>query len=85
MAPDGVTPMDERLTLNRGEELLRPVFASVTRHDFTSTIVLTDLDPVTAYVRSLSLADPDALVPAVLKAIQVPFRITTHSGCLVCV
>jgi hypothetical protein len=79
-----LTPMDERVTLDRGEELVRPVFGSVTRYDFVGTIVLPDLEPVVAYVRSLSLADPDVLVPAVMEAIRVPFHITTHSGCLVC-
>jgi SAM-dependent methyltransferase len=80
-----ITPMDERLTLDRGEELVGPVFGSVTRHDFTGTIVLTDLDPVLAYVNSMTLvADPAPLIEAVTQAFRAPFRITTHSGCLVC-
>jgi SAM-dependent methyltransferase len=87
VAPDGgplVTPLDERLTLDRGEELLRPMFGSVTRHDFTGTIVLTDVDPVIAYVKSIADADHGPLVSALTEAFRAPFRITTHSGCLVC-
>jgi ubiquinone/menaquinone biosynthesis C-methylase UbiE len=81
-----VTPLDERLTLDRGEELVGQMFGSVTRHDFISTIVLTDLGPLVAYVNSMTLlADPAPTIEAVTQAFQVPFRITTHSGCLVCV
>jgi ubiquinone/menaquinone biosynthesis C-methylase UbiE len=81
-----ITPLDERFTLDRGEELVRPMFGSVTRHDFTGTIVLTDLDPLVAYVNSMTLvADQAPRIEAVIQALQVPFRITTHSGCLVCV
>ena len=80
-----ITPLDERFTLDRGEELVRPMFGSVTRHDFTGTIVLTDLDPLVAYVNSMTLvADQAPRIEAVIQALQVPFRITTHSGCLVC-
>jgi SAM-dependent methyltransferase len=77
-------PMDERLTLDRGEDLLSPVFSSVTRHDFTGTIVLTDPEPLVAYVRSMQVAGTEPLVAAVTEAFHAPFRITTHSGCLVC-
>ena len=83
MAQTAYAAVNERLTLDRGEELLRPVFGSVTRHDFTSTIVLTEVEPVIAYVRSHASPDIEALVEAVTDAIELPFRIGTHSGCLV--
>jgi SAM-dependent methyltransferase len=79
-----VTPVDEPLTLDRGEMLLRPAFGSVARHDFTGTIELTEFGPLAGYLRSLSGTDPEALVEAVTNAIDLPFYITTHSGCLVC-
>jgi SAM-dependent methyltransferase len=82
--PAGRTQLDERLTLDRGEDLLSRVFSSVTRHDFAGTIVLTDPEPLVAYVRSMSVTGTERLVAAVTKAFRAPLRITTHSGCLVC-
>ena len=72
--------MNEALTLDRGEELLRPVFGSVARHDFTSTIVLTDLDPVIAYACGHATPDIEMLVAAMTDTIELPFRISTHRG-----
>jgi hypothetical protein len=45
--------------------------------------VLTEVEPVIAYVRSHATPDIEALVEAVTDAIELPFRISTHSGCLV--
>jgi SAM-dependent methyltransferase len=86
-------PYGERLRLDEGEALLRTVFGSVTRHDFTAELRIPGPEPVAAYVRSMSSvqvsADPEDLVAAVLARFPNDpgrlFRITTHSGCLVCV
>ena len=86
-------PYGERLRLDEGEALLRTVFSSVTRHDFTAELRIPDPEPVAAYVRSMSSvqasADPEHLVAAVLSRLPNGpgrlFRITTHAGCLVCV
>jgi SAM-dependent methyltransferase len=86
-------PYGERLRLDEGEALLRTVFSSVTRHDFTAELRIADPEPVAAYVRSMSSvqasADPEHLVAAVLSRLPNDpgrlFRITTHAGCLVCV
>jgi SAM-dependent methyltransferase len=85
-------PYGERLRLDEGEALLRTVFSSVTRHDFTAELRIPGPEPVAAYVRSMSSvqasADPENLVAAVLSRLPNDpgclFRITTHAGCLVC-
>jgi len=82
----------DRLRLDAGEALLRTVFPSVTRHDFTGELLIPDPAPVVDYVRSMSVflsaADPEQLVAAVLARFPNEpgrlFRVTTHSGCLVC-
>ena len=82
----------ERIRLDDGEVLAGAGFSSVTRHDFRGELVLTDPGVVTAYVRSLPIADPaggqDRLAGAVAAAIPFgadgSFRVTTHAGVLVC-
>ena len=84
--------MYERISLDQGEVLLRSEFASVTRHDFVSKLLLPGPEPVAAYVRSMlettRRADPEPLIAAVtsrLPPVNGPiFQVTTHSGCLVC-
>jgi SAM-dependent methyltransferase len=82
----------ERLTLDQGETLLRPVFASVTRHDFVSRLLLPGPEPVADYMRSMSgtkrVATPESVIAAVTSRFPdgpgAAFEVTTHSGCLVC-
>lgn len=85
-------PMGDRLRLDAGEALLRTMFTSVTRHDFIAELRIPGPEPVADYVRSMSIAqelpDPRQLVEAVLARLpREPdglFRVTTHTGCLVC-
>ena len=87
-----VPMVGEQFGLDRGEILLRGLFASVTRHEFRGQLVLPGPEPVAAYVRSMSLAirlgDPEVLVRAVTSRLPsgpgATFVDTTHSGCLVC-
>jgi SAM-dependent methyltransferase len=87
-----LTPYGERIRLDDGEALLRPVFPIVARHDFIGELRIPGQEPVAAYVRSMSrtqaAADPGRLVAAVLSRLPNDpgnlFRITTHAGCLVC-
>jgi SAM-dependent methyltransferase len=75
-----------------GEALLRAEFASVTRHDFAGQLRVPSPEPVAAYVRSMReaarLPDSRPLAEAVTGRLRAApdgfFRITTHSGCLVC-
>jgi len=83
---DPVPMVSDRFDLDRGEILLRRVFTSVTRHDFPTTLMLPDAEPVAAYVRSMSVAsefaDPDQLVRAVTSRLPAgsgaPFLDTSH-------
>jgi len=85
-------PPGERLRLDGGQELLASQFTSITRHDFTSELLIPGPQPVEDYVRSMTitqnLPSPQALATAVGRLVpttdQGPFRIRTHSGCLVC-
>lgn len=83
----------ERLRLDDGEALLRTVFSSVTRHDFIAELHIPEPAPVAAYVRSMSAAlghaEPERVVAEVVSAAfpagaGMPWRVTTHAGCLVC-
>jgi len=85
--------VDELVDLDQGENLLRSVFTSVTRHDFVSKLLLPGPEPVVEYVRSMSeamyVAAPELLIPAVTDRLPgrsegAVFEVTTHSGCLVC-
>ena len=84
----------ERLRLGQGEELLAREFGSVTRHDFESELVLSNLAPLEAYIRSSinTASVPEErredYVRRVLRHLSPGprglVRIKTHSGCLVC-
>lgn len=88
----GSPPPGERLRLDGGEALLRTVFPSVTRHDFTGELRIPGPEPIVGYIRSMArtqeLADPGQLVAQVLSMLPNDpgrlFRVTTHSGCLIC-
>jgi SAM-dependent methyltransferase len=89
---DEVAGRPETITLDVGAELLARCFDSVARHDFTAELVVPDPGPVAAYLLSSRAAQhgPDAqrLVAGVLGGLPTDqagnFRITTHSGCLIC-
>jgi len=79
------------MTLDVGAELLTGVFTSVRRHDFIGELRLPEVEPVASYVasmRSHTAGDPAAFVAAVTG--RVPFgpdgvfRVSTHSGLLIC-
>ena len=87
------TPLrPERISLDQGEALLRAEFASVTRYDFAGQLRVPSPEPIAAYVRSMReasrLPDSGPLAEAVNGRLRAApdglFRITTHSGCLVC-
>jgi len=88
----GHAAVRERVTLDAGEHLAMAFFAQVTRHDFVAELRVPTVEPLAGYVRSMSgtghFADPARLVAAVLSALpRTPdggYRITTHSGCLIC-
>jgi len=91
-AVPGREPPWERLRLDDGEMLLASQFVSVTRHDFTSELLVPGPEPIEDYVRSMIItqdqADPRAFAAAVGRLVPEghgePFRIRTHTGCLVC-
>jgi ubiquinone/menaquinone biosynthesis C-methylase UbiE len=74
---------------------LRTLFASVERHDFPSELVITEVDPVLAYLRSTAAfvaKDPrlDPVLDEVSARIRErierdgAFRVRTGAGCFVC-
>src|SRR5258706_14710373 len=82
----------ERIRLDAGAELLAGVFDSVIRHNVTGELRLPDQRPVADYVRSMSITqstpEGEQLVQAVTGRLNFDadgiFRVTTHSGWLVC-
>ena len=80
------------MTLDTGAELLSQVFGSVRRHDFPGRLLLPSAAPVAAYVGSMratqAMPDPAAFTAAVADRVAFgpdgTFRITTHSGVLIC-
>jgi SAM-dependent methyltransferase len=90
LEPSSLLP--ERISLDQGDALLRSAFTSVTRHDFMGQLLVPSPEPVAVYVRSMRetarLPDSGPLVAAVTSMVRATpgavFRITTHSGCLVC-
>jgi len=81
----------ERLRLDDGQGLLASEFTSVTRHDFTGTLLIPGPGPVEDYVRSMvvtgEVPDPGAFAAAVGRLVPTasgPFRIRTHTGCFIC-
>jgi hypothetical protein len=74
-----------------GPKMLASVFSRVERHDFIDELVVTDPEPVVAYLRStISLgADPATLAQAERQvreeiARHGSFRITAAPGALIC-
>jgi SAM-dependent methyltransferase len=80
------------MTLDTGTELLSRVFGSVQRHDFPAELVFRSAGPVAAYLASMrftqSLPDPAAFTAAAAELIPFgrdgAFRVTSHSGVLIC-
>ena len=87
-----VTGWPGQIKLDDGADLLAGCFGSVARHDFTAELVVPDPGPVAAYLLSTrygrQVPDAQRLVSEVLSGLPTDgdgnFRITTHSGCLVC-
>jgi SAM-dependent methyltransferase len=85
----GPPSRDDRLRLDNAQELLASEFGSVTRHDFTSELLIPGPGPVEDYVRSMSitqsLPNPGLFAEAVTSLIPgSTFRVRTHAGCLIC-
>ncbi len=80
------------MTLDPGQRLLSGVFETVERHDFTGQLVLPGPEPVCRYLASMpatqAMPDPAAFTAA--AGARMPFgpdgtfRVTTHSGLLIC-
>lgn len=84
-------PLGDQLRLDDGQELLGTEFTSVIRHDFTSELRIPGPAPIEHYVRSMISThdqhDPGALAAAVASALPTggdPFRVRSHTGCLIC-
>jgi ubiquinone/menaquinone biosynthesis C-methylase UbiE len=94
--PDGVTSDEYRtylaMTLDKGADLLASVFGTVQVHHFAAELLLPDAEPVAAYVASMrttqEMPDPARFVESVIRRIPFGpgglFRVTTHSGLLIC-
>jgi SAM-dependent methyltransferase len=84
----------ERVRLGQGEELLAREFGSVTRNDFESELVLSDLAPLETYIKSsintatVPEEGREDYVRRVLRHLSPGprdvVRIKTHPGSLVC-
>ncbi len=81
----------EPLCLDAGAEVLASEFQVVTRHDFTGELLIPTPQPVEDYIRSMlfiqKVPESEDLIAAVGRLIfrgGEPFRVRTHSGCLVC-
>jgi SAM-dependent methyltransferase len=80
------------MTLDPGQQLLSGVFEAVERHDFFGQLVLPGPEPVSRYIASMratqAMPDPAALTTAAVARIPFgpdgTFRVTTHSGLLIC-
>jgi ubiquinone/menaquinone biosynthesis C-methylase UbiE len=84
-----------RFSSESGEAELRRHFATVVRHDVESTLVVTEVDAVVAYVESMgSIAQASAAGSPILREVEArtravieregAFRIRTEVGCFVC-
>jgi SAM-dependent methyltransferase len=94
--PDGVASEEYRIylamTLDKGADLLASVFSTVHVHHFAAELLLPDSEPVAAYVASMrttqEMPDPAGFVESVIGHIPFGpdglFRVTTHSGLLIC-
>lgn len=80
------------MTLDAGHRLLSGVFETVDRHDFVGQLVLRRPEPVSRYLASTratqAMPDPAAFTAAAVGRIPFgpdgTFRVTTHSGLLIC-
>jgi SAM-dependent methyltransferase len=80
------------MTLGPGQQLLSGVFEAVERHDFLGQLVLPGPEPVSRYIGSMrttqAMPDPAAVTAAAVSRIPFgpdgTFRVTTHSGLLIC-
>jgi SAM-dependent methyltransferase len=80
-----------RLRIDAGADLLAGEFATVTRHDFTSELLLPGPEPVEGYIRSMTIIkavqDPGRLVAAVLRELRHDrdgtIRVRTNTGYLI--
>jgi len=80
------------MTLDAGQDLLGRVFAAVERHDFRGQLEFPAPEPVAGYLASMratqAMPDPAAFTAAATE--RIPFgrdgiyRVTTHSGVLIC-
>jgi SAM-dependent methyltransferase len=81
-----------RIDLDRGEEIMSEVYATVRRVEFPAELVLTDPMPIERYVRSMGVVKahmaPDRFVTQIIARIPWSsgreFRVRTRAGCLVC-
>lgn len=79
-----------RLTIEVGERLLREEFSSIRRLDFSAELVIPDAEPVLDYVHSMiglqALEDVEAVRAEVVRRLPAggPFRVTSHSGAVIC-
>jgi SAM-dependent methyltransferase len=88
----GPQTFGDRLRLDRGAHLLASEFTTVTRHDFTSELLIPGTQLAEVYLRSMvttqALPEPGSFVEAVARQIPLGqdgiFRVQTHSGCLIC-
>ncbi len=80
------------LTLDAGQQLLTQGFSAVERHDFFAQLMLPSAEPVASYIGSMraiqAMPDPAAFTAAAVTRIPFgpdgTFRVTTHSGLLIC-
>lgn len=93
-APPWRPDVSRRFALDTAEAVAGRYFASVRRVEFTGELVITDPDPVVAFVESLGAWRPELLIGAVVDGIRQrvagaiardgAFRVGTRIGILVC-
>ncbi len=84
--------LGEIVNLDQGESLARPLFAQVTRHDFTAELQIPSREPLAGYIASMigtaegaEAGQAEAVLEAIPRTLERHYAISTHSGCLVCV
>jgi ubiquinone/menaquinone biosynthesis C-methylase UbiE len=84
--------LGEIVNLDQGESLARPLFAQVTRHDFTAELQIPAREPLAGYIASLVgtprgavAGQAEAVLKAIPRTLEGHYAISTHAGCLVCV
>jgi SAM-dependent methyltransferase len=88
----GPRAFGDRLRLDDGARLLASEFTTVTRHDFTSELLIPGTQLAEVYIRSMvttqARPEPGNFAEAVVRQIPLDqdgiFRVQTHSGCLIC-